>query len=130
MAQSCAPWGTLAWAALTALLVPGAPARAEVMASPLASSSRDVNQVVCYLGNTGPSTITVTNPKILNDTGFVLSLSVNSCGSSLGAGRICVWATDLTQSPTRYVCRVDLSSKANARGSIDLRVRTPRGIRR
>lgn len=111
-------------AGLTALLAISAPVRAEVMASALAGYS-GVNQIVCYLANAGSSAITVSGPKIMDASGTVSTNTVNSCGSSLPGGRVCVWAVDLPANTpfARYQCRVDLSSKANARGSLDLRVR-------
>ena len=110
-------------AAALALALPHAAARAETFASPSAGF-QGTNQIVCYLGNAGSSAITVRNPLIYDSTGGAFTLSINTCPASLAGGRICVWAVNLSPplSFFRYHCRVDLSSKANARGTMDLRV--------
>lgn len=94
---------------------------AERFASPLGKDP-NTNQVVCYLANVGTSAITVRNVTIALGDGLALINTVNSCGSTLAGGRTCVWATNLANiSSLSFACRTDLSSKANARGALNLR---------
>lgn len=105
--------------ALATILATATHARAEVFASPVVYFSW-ANQRVCYLSNVGPGDIGVLNPRIVNEKQTSIALTLNSCGSSLASGRTCVWMVNY---PSEFYsqCRVDLSSKANARGSFDLR---------
>lgn len=105
--------------ALVTFLAAATQARAEVFASPVVYLSW-ANQLVCYIANVGPGAISVLNPRIVNEKQASIALTLNSCGSSLASGRTCVWMVNY---PSEFYtqCRVDLSSKANARGSFDLR---------
>lgn len=116
----------LAFAVFLAILTAMAPAdAAERLASPMGKDP-NTNQVACYLANVGTSAITVRNPIIASDGGLTLINLVNSCGSSLAGGRTCVWAAGLSNvSSSGFACRVDLSSKANVRGSLNLRFVPP-----
>ncbi|MFO1036962.1 MAG: hypothetical protein U1E45_08965 [Geminicoccaceae bacterium] len=118
--------------ALAVLTAVASPVRAEVLISPLTEGGIGPavsDQVVCYLANVGSSSITVSNPKILNQNARAVPLSINTCGRSLAGGRICVWAVNQSGADLGdwHLCRVDLSSKTNARGSMDLRKRNGSG---
>lgn len=108
------------WIVPAVLLAAIQPAAAELFASPMTGHYLG-NQIVCYLANVGSTAIAVKSTKIVNSGGASLAIFVNSCGSSLAAGRICVWAAWNTSQ--NNACRSDLSSKANARGVMDVRVK-------
>jgi hypothetical protein len=112
----------LTFGILLATVAAIAPANAaERLASPLGKDP-NTNQVACYLANVGTGAITVSNATIALDDGLNLVTTVNSCGSRLAGGRTCVWATNLAGISSKgFACRIDLSSKANARGALNLR---------
>ncbi|MFO1035908.1 MAG: hypothetical protein U1E45_03610 [Geminicoccaceae bacterium] len=110
------------------LLLSGGAARAEIFASP--PGFVDINQsqqFVCYLANIGPTSVTLSSVRIVNGPpGTSLALTVNTCGSSLAAGKICVWATTVAATASAeagrtHACRADVSAKQNLRGSLEIR---------
>lgn len=109
------------------LLLLATHAKAEIFASP--PGLVDFNQsqqYVCYLANIGTTPVTLNSVRIVNGPGTSLALTVKTCGSSLAAGKICVWATTVAatsgaEAGRTHACRADVSAKQNLRGALEIR---------
>jgi len=116
--------GGLAILATTVLTVASATgAQAELLAAGALFGGASQRLAVCYVYNSGSSNLGLTGFRITTPDGVPLSLARNECGATLLPGRSCGVAANVGNI-TSYNCRVDVSSKASARGVFEMRTST------
>jgi hypothetical protein len=106
--------------ALSMTLSAGAQAQAILSAGALYGGPSQ-NRAVCYLYNSGTSSLTVSAPQITDPGGAAVGLTSNGCGTTLRPGRSCAITANVSSS-FAYNCRFGVSpSKTNARGVFEMR---------
>ena len=78
-------------------------------------------KAVCYFYNSGTSTLGLSGTQLADANGTVLTLAVNQCGATLGAGQACGIAADIAGNQV-YSCKTVITpNKKNARGILEVR---------
>lgn len=111
----------MSWASsmlCAAIFAAAMPAAAETMASPPIVGDFSQKFAVCYVFNSGTTAISISNIQICGSDGVCMNtqgkcLSLKSYGTCSGIASIV--------NGKLFSCRVTLTGKANARGSIEIR---------
>jgi hypothetical protein len=78
-------------------------------------------RAVCYIYNSGTTSLGLSGTQLADPTGAVQPLAVNQCGSTLLAGQACGIAANIAGNQV-YSCKTVVSpNKANARGILEVR---------
>jgi hypothetical protein len=78
-------------------------------------------RAVCYIYNSGTTTLSLSGTQIASQFGQVMPLVVNECGATLAAGRGCGIAADIANN-LPYTCKTVVSPNKNtARGVLEVR---------
>jgi hypothetical protein len=82
-------------------------------------------QVRCFIFNGGVNPITLTNARIIEETGVSLTLTSNTCTGTLPAAGICSWRVTTILNNRAHACTILVNSVLpNApyiRGELDIR---------
>lgn len=104
--------------ALVLASVTAGAARAETIASPPSYADGQA-LVVCRLYNAGSTTVTFDSTRVVPELApFDLTIS-STCTGRLAAGKSCSWSARIL-SGGAHLCRVNLSSRTNVRGVMQL----------
>ncbi len=106
-------------AACAAVIAGATPAAAETLSSPPIFGGFRQTAVVCYLFNAGTSAITISKLVIYTESGAIAG-QTGTCPAKLQPNKTCQLAP-VVVSNTAHICKVTLSDKANARGSVEVR---------
>ena len=78
-------------------------------------------RAVCYIYNSGTTTLRLAGTQLADQNGTVQPLVVNQCGANLGPGTACGIAANIAGN-TVYSCKTIVSpSKSTARGILEVR---------
>jgi hypothetical protein len=66
--------------------------------------------VVCYIFNGGVNPITLTNARIIEETGVSLTLTSNTCTGTLPAAGICSWRVTTILNNRAHACTILVNS--------------------
>ncbi|MFO1068666.1 MAG: hypothetical protein U1E14_09100 [Geminicoccaceae bacterium] len=106
-------------AACAAFMLAALPAAADTIASPPIYGGLTQKFMVCYVFNAGTTAIGITATKGYTDLGVVGTLS-STCPASLQPGKTCQMVVSILND-IAHGCLINLSNKANARASVEIR---------
>ena len=116
---------TMVAAGALALVGIATPAHADILGSGPAYGGPTQSVAVCYVYNPSNVNVTISSIRIVTEPfGSALPVVSNNCTPSSGAGLLAPGRTCRTVSNLGnnvIACRVDLSSQANARASMEIR---------
>jgi hypothetical protein len=114
-------------AAIVALVALGGTAQADILtAGPLYGGAGQLNgKVICWLFNTGSSTVTVSSRQIFSTDGGFTNLSVtptsDGCRNPLGAEKGCQFSAPTGGATVAFTCRAVISgAEENVGGTMQI----------
>jgi hypothetical protein len=108
-------------AAIASILCTGVTGHAdEILAAGSIYGGPKQVRAVCYVYNAGDAAFALSVPEIRDQNGQFVTLEIEQCGLTLGAGRSCGVAANIANN-SAYSCRVIVKPPATARGILEVR---------